>query len=107
MPQVSLFYSNDISVETKPLFKAIETTISQLDSGAGVCKSRAYPCQEYQHSHILLEVLLMKKAHRDNAFMDSCLKKIEACVMKYIPDNCYYSIAVDFLSENYISKKKS
>ena len=106
MPQVSLFYSNNISIETKPLFKAIEATISQLDSGAGACKSRAYPCQEYQHSHILLKVLFMKKAHRNKAFMESCLTKIEDCVMKYIPENCYYSIAVDFLSEHYISKKK-
>ena len=106
MPQVSLFYSNDISLEKKPLFKAIETTISQLDSGAGACKSRAYPCQEYQHSHILLEVLLMKKPHRDKAFMASCLKKIETAVSSYIPTGCYYSIAVDFLSEYYISKKK-
>ncbi len=55
MPHVEIKYSDDLNIDTKNIFDDIENIINEVDSGAGICKSRAYPCSEYKYTHILVK----------------------------------------------------
>ncbi len=104
MPQIELKYSDDITLDTEAIFSAIEHTINGKDSTAGVCKSRAFPVKECRHSHLYISVMLLKKPHRDGAFMQSLAEVLKAEIMPLLIQNCYFSLSVDFISDYYITE---
>ena len=53
MPHLEVKYSSDIELDINCLFNQVELVINELDSSAGVCKSRAYPAKNYKHSHVM------------------------------------------------------
>jgi hypothetical protein len=106
MPQLDLKYSNDLTIDTKKLFFEIEQAISQQDNGAGMCKCRAYPTEQFHHSHILCQISVLPKAHRNEQFMQTLLKEIKGIVKNYTPDGCYYAVELLFSSRYYITAQK-
>lgn len=103
MPQVDIKYSSDLQVDIKKLFQDVENIINELDSSAGVCKSRAYPAMDYLHTHFYLRVALLRKPHRGKIFMEECLKRIKHNIEQTLPSGCYYSIELVFSSEYYVT----
>lgn len=101
MPHLEIKYSADIEFNVKFLFDQIETAINELDPSAGICKSRAYPAKSYKHSHVMIEVWLLPKEHRNPAFTQVLLKKLKNCVEKHIDNHCYVSVQLYYRDANY------
>lgn len=103
MPQVELKYTNDLFIEAEMVFSHIETALNDIDSTAKTCKSRAFCMTQYLHSHVYLEMKLLRKPHRDADFMQACLKMLDDLIKPYIPLNTYYSINLEFMGEYYLT----
>ena len=101
MPQADLMYSCDIEVDAPALLAEIESAIADHDSGAGLCKGRAFPVQEFQSSHVMLSVALLNKPHRDDVFMQALLVKLVKVVDEHITQTCSRSVQLNFLSPFY------
>ena len=103
MPHVELKYSNDLCVDAKAILETIETTINAHDSGAGVCKGRAYPAIEFNHSHVYISIVVLPKSHRDAQFMQALLDELEAVIIPLLPKDCYHSINLAFVEGYYMT----
>ena len=103
MPHLEIKYSNDIDLDVNVLFEGIEALINVLDPSAGVCKSRAYPSLNFRNSHVMVDLWLLPKPHRDSAFTQSLLNGIKGCVMKQIPKSCYVSLQLYYRDANYLT----
>lgn len=103
MPQVELKYSNNLKLYAEGIFQTIESVINDLDDSAGVCKSRAYPAAEYKHSHVLISVALLPKAHRDDGFMQNCVNSLKAALQQYMPEDIYFALDVFFSGKYYVT----
>lgn len=101
MPQVELHFTKGLSIDTQNLFLAIENTIIDIDNSVVLCKSRVYCVEEYRHDHLLLRVLMMKKSHRDDAFMQNLHKSLLSTVSPFFPVSCAWSVLLDFSSQYY------
>ena len=103
MPQVELKYSDNLCLQFESLFEEIERAINFQDPSAGLCKSRAYPAESYLHSHLFLNISLMKKPSRDDQFIKALSEEMECIIKVHLPQSAYYSIQINFLSEHYIT----
>lgn len=104
MPQADLKYSADLEIEPVELLARIEAIIDEHDSGAGACKGRAYPTAEYHHSHLLLDIAVLSKPHRNDEWANALLGKLEHALAQYIPKPCHVAVGIGFLSPYYRSK---
>lgn len=105
MPQVDIKYSDDLNIDIQKLFHETESTINELDASAGVCKSRAYPSKNYLHRHFYMRVALLKKPHRDDAFMKNCLERLETIAKAKLPSGAYCSVELVFSNDYYLTSK--
>ena len=101
MPQADLKYSGDVKFDTIKLLADIEALILRHDSGAGACKGRAYPAQAFHHSHVLLEVGVLDKPHRDKAFMQALLDDLTALLDAALPKGTERAVSLKFALEHY------
>lgn len=105
MPQIDLKYSSDLSLDVDTIFEAIEQVINQSDSSAGACKSRAYPAVSYKHTHVLVEVALLRKPHRDEAFTQGLLIQLQQAVAQYFPKDCWFALDLCYAGNYYVTTK--
>lgn len=77
MPSLDLKYSADLNIDTKKLFKAVEDTVKAHDAGTGACKARAYPAQQFQYTHCYMELALLTKDSRDEAWTQKLIDDLE------------------------------
>ena len=105
MPHVELKYSNDLTIKSTELFNAIEKVTNEMDSSAGMCKSRAYPTNTYLHTHVLLTMKVLQKPHRDKLFMQSLASKLEELLVAVLPQGCAYSVDLVFSNEYYVTSQ--
>lgn len=103
MPHVELSYSDNLTLNTSALFDVIESTINQHDATAGACKSRAYPAVQYKHTHLLVTIDLLTKAHRDEAFTQRLLNDLNSAIKKYLPRGCCFSLALNYRGSYYLT----
>ncbi len=101
MPHVEIKYSNDITLDTELLFTQIETLINKHDPSAGVCKSRAYPCKQFKHSHVLLTISLLSKPHRDDIFTTKLADEIEFSIKQHFTQSLYFSFNIEYANNHY------
>jgi len=96
MPHVEIKYSDNLNISTKVIFDDIESIINKKDSGAGECKSRAYPCSEYKYSHILITISLLTKAHRDEKFTFTLSHELEKSIKQHLKQSVYVSLNIEY-----------
>jgi len=101
MPQADLKYSANLEFDALALFADIQALIASHDSGAGVCKGRAYPAAIYQHSHCILEVAILRKPHRDAAFRKALLDELVVLVDSYLPSGTERAVELKFSGEDH------
>lgn len=106
MPQAELKFSNDITIDVAHIFKSIDSEISNFDPSAGACKCRAYPATEFLHTHVLLNIRLLRKPHRDEAFMNTLLNKLKSILESAVPNGCSYAVDLSFFSGYYLTEQK-
>lgn len=103
MPHADLKYSSDLEFDAPEVLRAIEATINAHDSGAGVCKGRAYPAAVFHHTHLLVEVSLLTKPHRDAAFTRALRDDLEKAVKAHLRQRCYFSMAIHYSDDTYLT----
>ncbi|MCL1066093.1 hypothetical protein L2735_04635 [Shewanella olleyana] len=101
MPHVEIKYSDNLNINTQAIFDDVEIIINQKDASAGVCKSRAYPCSEYKHTHILVTISLLTKPHRDEQFTLELSAEIESAIKPHLKQNLYFSLNIEYSSAYY------
>lgn len=96
MPHVEVKYSDNIEMDVDKIFDTIENTINSHDNSAGVCKSRAYPCSQYKHTHLLVTISLLSKKHRDKTFTEKLSNDIEKVIKAHLKQNLYFSLNIEY-----------
>lgn len=105
MPQADLKYSPDLELHAETLLAEVEALILRHDSGAGACKGRAYPAAAAHHSHVTLEIAVLEKPHRDEAFMKGLLADLVALLDQHLPAGTERAVALKFSSPYYSTGK--
>lgn len=103
MPHVEIKHSDNLELNHAKIFDKVEQIINQHDSAAGVCKSRAYPCAHYKHTHIMVTIALLTKPHRDKAFTVKLSEEIEAAIKSELQQSAYFSLDIDYSSPYYVT----
>lgn len=103
MPHAEIKYSNNLGIDAAKILSDIEATILRHDDGSGECKGRAYPTSEFKHSHILVSVGLLRKPHRDEEFTKALIGDLENTVKNYLSQRCFFSLSLNYSSENYVT----
>lgn len=101
MPHAEIKYSTDLAIDPSAILAEIETVLKQHDDGVGSCKGRGYPTDHYHHSHITVSVSILVKPHRDEAYCQDLLAKLEKSIKALIPVPCAFSLGLDFLTPFY------
>lgn len=105
MPQADLKYSADLVLDAPALLAEVEAVILRHDGGAGACKGRAYPAAGFHHSHVLLEVGILDKPHRDQAFCAALLADLTALLDAALPTGTERAVALSFATAHYTTGK--
>lgn len=103
MPHAEIKYSTDLIIDPKAILEEIETVIHEHDDSAGDCKGRGYPTSHYHHSHITISVALLAKPHRDEAFTNALLAKLETRIKALIPVPCAFSLGLEYITPFFVT----
>ena len=103
MPQADLSYSAQIPLDASAFLATVEEIIQSHDAAAGACKGRAHVLETTHHVHILLRVRMLKKPHRDEAFMQALLAALQSALRPIVPGPCILGIKIGFLETHYAS----
>lgn len=101
MPQAELNYSSDLDINAEEILAEIEAAIREHDSGAGACKGRACAADRYHHSHLAVRVTLLPKPHRDAAFSEALLAKLDSRIRAALSQPCALSVELGYFSPFY------
>ncbi|SFR43613.1 hypothetical protein [Litoreibacter janthinus] len=96
MPHAEIKYSSDMTLDTQAMMGLIESTIANHDSGAGAVKARAFKVDDFQHTHVIINITLLPKAHRDADFMTALLSDLSAGLKGIVDQPCAFSLELDF-----------
>ncbi len=105
MPHAELKYSADLDIDATAILAAIEQVILEHDPGAGACKGRAYPTQQWHHSHVTISVALLTKPHRNEAFSQALLTALEHRVKARISVPCEFSLGLTYSTPFYVTNR--
>ena len=105
MPHAELKYSADLDIDPTAILAAIEQTILRHDSGSGPCKGRAYPAAQFNHTHLLLAVTMLRKPHRDTDFTDRLMEDLESTIKTMIGQSCHFSFSLDYSTGHYVTNR--
>ena len=103
MPHADIKYSPNLQFEPQKVFAAIEDTINARHSGAGNCKCKSYPAKNSNHTHLLIEVSMLTKPHRNHDFTNSLRDAIETAVKVHLHQRCYFSLSITFTDDLYLT----
>ena len=105
MPHADLKYSPDLSFDPQAMFTAIEHTILAHDSTSGNCKCRSYPAEASNHTHLLIEISMLTKTHRDANFTRALRDAVAAAVKNHLQQSCYTSLAITYSDAMYLTDR--
>lgn len=103
MPHAELKFSSDIALDAPSILRRIEAVVLQHDPGAGACKGRAYPAALFHHTHVIVEISMLPKDHRDPAFVDALMADLSVAIRAMIPVPCYFSLNIVFSGGGYMT----
>lgn len=103
MPHAEIKFSADIKLDAAAILARIEQVIQHHDAGSGECKGRAYPAAVFHHSHVLVDISMLPKDHRDQAFVDALMFDLEQAITAMIPVPCFFSLNVGFSGVGYVT----
>lgn len=107
MPHADLKYSADLNIDGAAILADVEATIQAHDASSGMCKGRAYPAEVFHHTHLIVEISMLPKVHRDQAFMDALLRDLESCIKEHLKVPCAFSLAIAFSPGTYVTNMHS
>lgn len=104
MPHAELKYSADLKIDAPALLARLEYVIGTHDADAGAVKGRAYRTDVYHHTHVILAVSLLPKAHRDDGFLRALVADLEQTMRRMISQPCYLTVDVTFSGPHYVTE---
>lgn len=104
MPHADLKYSSDLEIDAQAVLEGIEAILQKHDPGSGDCKGRAYPAPVSHHRHLIAEISLLPKAHRNEAFMAALREDLAAFLRNTLPRPCWMSLNLSFSGANYVTE---
>ena len=104
MPHAELKYSEGLEIDPAEFLVEIEQILQRHDPGSGDCKGRAYPAPDSHHRHLIIEISLLPKPHRDAAFMAALREDLAAHLMPKMPRPCWFSMNLSFSGEHYVTE---
>ncbi|MCE8005683.1 hypothetical protein [Aestuariivita sp.] len=104
MPHAELKYSADLDIDPKALLMGIEAILQRHDPGSGDCKGRAYPAPVSHHANMIVEISLLPKAHRDEAFMTALREDLAAYLREVLPNGIWMSLHIRFSTLHYVTE---
>ncbi|MDG1739135.1 MAG: hypothetical protein P8L68_01240 [Paracoccaceae bacterium] len=105
MPHAELKYSSDLGIDAPKILRAIEECINDHDPNAGACKGRAYLTDIFHHTHILVDISMLPKPHRDTAFTVRLRDDLEHLIKGCLTKACKFSLAITFTDQIYITNE--
>lgn len=105
MPHVELKYSSDLRIDAGKMMALVEERINAHDPKAGECKGRAYPTDQFHHTHLLVEVGMLTKPHRDAAFTAAVRDDLERSIKACLSQRCYFSLGISYSDDVYITNE--
>lgn len=103
MPHAELKYSSNIALDAQAILAKIEAVIQDHDAGAGRCKGRAYPAREFHHTHLIIEISMLPKSHRDEAFISALSADLESAIKAHLSQPSFFSLMIPFTTRNYVT----
>lgn len=103
MPHAQIKYTADMTLDTSAMLELIQTTIANHDAGAGICKGRASRIEDYKHTHVIINVTMLPKAHRDAEFMNTLLADMSAGLRAIVDQPCAFSLEIGFNGPYYVT----
>ena len=103
MHHAELKYSSDLAINVAAKLADIEQTTLRHDARSGDCKGRAYPTDQYHHSHLILKISMLPKPHRDETFTAALMQDLEQLVKARIPQSCGFSFALEYNRAAYVT----
>ncbi|WP_127112349.1 hypothetical protein [Shimia sediminis] len=103
MPHAELKYSDNLKIDAVALLREIEQVILRHDASAGECKGRGYPTEIYHHTHLLLDISMLTKPHRDAGFTKALLADLEATLHAHLSQRCFISFGIHYSDKNYVT----
>ena len=103
MPHADLKYSSDLDLDLPRLMEVIEAVLQRHDPSSGDCKCRAYPAEVFRHTHLLVEIAMLPKAHRDTAFLKALRDDLEAAIKAELTQPLAFSMAIRLNDDLYIT----
>ena len=104
MPQLDVQYTGDLEIDAKDILGSVETLVKEHDSGTGNVKGRALKVADFHHSSLMLTLSLVKRPHRDDAFMSALAADLSDLLGSKISQPCNVSLTVQFLPQFHVSK---
>ena len=104
MPHAEVKYSSDLTLDTRALLQGIEAIIQRHDAGSGDCKGRAYRAEVSHHTHLIVEISMLAKPHRDLAFIAALRADIADMIRPMLPRPCWLSINIAFSGPTYMTE---
>jgi hypothetical protein len=105
MPHAELKYSADLKIHAGKVLRLIEERINAHDPGAGECKGRAYPASIFHHTHLLVEISMLTKPHRDATFTRAVRDDLEQAIKGCLHQRCFFSLAIRYSDDAYITNE--
>ena len=104
MPHAELKYSADLAIDPAALLAGIEEILQRHDPGSGDCKGRAYSASVSHHAHLIAEISLLPKAHRDEAFMTALREDLARYLRGALPKGIWMSLQLNFSGAHYVTE---
>lgn len=105
MPHADLKYSADLNIDPRELLSGIEAILQKHDAGSGDCKGRAYPAAISHHRHLIANISLLPKPHRNEAFMSALREDLARYLRAHLPRPCWMSLDVAFSGAHYVTEE--
>jgi hypothetical protein len=105
MPHAELKYSAGLEIDAQDLLAGIEAILQRHDPGSGDCKGRAYPAPVSRHAHLIAEITMLRKPHRDAAFMAALREDIAGYLRQHLPRPCWMSLNMTFSGDTYLTEE--
>ncbi|MDO7616717.1 MAG: hypothetical protein MUQ81_00705, partial [Planktomarina temperata] len=64
-----------------------------------------YPAEASNHTHLLIEISMLTKPHRDEAFTRNLRDAIAAAVKHHLTQSCYISLAITYSDAMYLTDR--
>lgn len=104
MPHAELKYSTELEIDPAALLQGIEAILQKHDPGSGDCKGRAYPAPVSHHVHLIAEISLLPKPHRDAVFMEALRADLADFLRAELPRPCWMSLNLSFSGAQYVTE---